>query len=105
MPVDSLDEQIDRANASGAVVIGTADRAIAQIERLLDQSGGFGTVLLNGGYWGDHAATLRSYEIFAERVMPRFNGQDAPVRTRNAVGPDRGHATGGAPPPTPSTGP
>jgi limonene 1,2-monooxygenase len=74
-PLDSLDEQIDVANASGAVVIGTADRAIAQIERLVEQSGGFGTVLLNGGYWGDHAATIRSYEIFADRVMPRFNGQ------------------------------
>ena len=78
-PLDSLDEQIDRANASGAVVIGTADRAIAQIERLLEQSGGFGTVLLNGGYWGDHAATLRSYQIFAEQVMPRFNAQAAPL--------------------------
>ena len=78
-PLDSLDEQIDRANASGAVVIGTADRAIAQIERLVEQSGGFGTVLLNGGYWGDHAATLRSYQIFAEKVMPRFNGQAGPL--------------------------
>jgi len=74
-PMDSLDEMIDTANASGAVVIGTADRAVAQIERLLEQSGGFGTVLLNGGYWGDHAATLRSYEIFADQVMPQFNGQ------------------------------
>jgi len=81
--VDSLDEQIDRANASGAVVIGTADRAIAQIRRLVEQSGGFGTVLLNGGYWGDHAATLRSYEIFAERVMPLFNGQSDPLHRSN----------------------
>ena len=82
-PVDSLDEQIDRANASGAVVIGTADRAIAQIQRLVERSGGFGTVLLNGGYWGDHAATLRSYEIFAERVMPLFNGQSDPLHRSN----------------------
>ncbi|HVM64805.1 MAG TPA: LLM class flavin-dependent oxidoreductase [Acidimicrobiales bacterium] len=77
-PRESLDEQIDIANQSGAIVIGTADMAIAQIERLLQQSGGFGTVLLNGGYWGDFEATLRSYEIFAERVMPFFNGQAAP---------------------------
>jgi limonene 1,2-monooxygenase len=77
-PRESLDEQIDVANESGAIVIGTADRAVAQIERLVEQSGGFGTVLLNGGYWGDFDATLRSYQIFAERVMPRFNGQGAP---------------------------
>jgi len=51
---------------------------VAQIERLVSQSGGFGTVLLNGGYWGDHAATLRSYQIFAEQVMPLFNGQGGP---------------------------
>jgi limonene 1,2-monooxygenase len=77
-PRESLDEQIDIANESGAIVIGTADRAITQITRLVEQSGGFGTVLLNGGYWGDFDATLRSYQIFAERVMPCFNGQGAP---------------------------
>jgi len=81
-PRMSLDERIDAANASGAVVIGTADRAIAQIERLLAQSGGFGTFLINGGYWGDLDATLRSYEIFANRVIPHFNGQlAAPTRS------------------------
>src|SRR5579864_6063533 len=85
-PRESLDEQIDIANESGAIVIGTPDRAIAQIERLVAQSGGFGTVLLNGGYWGDHAATLRSYRIFAEQVMPRFNGQgEAPVASYDWV--------------------
>ena len=74
-PHMSLDERIDAANASGAVVIGTADRAIEQIQRLVDQSGGFGTYLLNGGYWANLDHTLRSYEIFAEQVMPHFNGQ------------------------------
>ncbi len=74
-PQMSLDERIDAANASGAVVIGTADRAIEQIQRLIDQSGGFGTFLLNGGYWANLDDTLRSYEIFAEQVIPHFNGQ------------------------------
>ncbi len=73
----SLDERIDAANASGSAVIGTADRAVAQIQRLVDASGGFGTVLLNGGYWGDVDTTMRSYQIFAERVLPHFNGQAA----------------------------
>jgi limonene 1,2-monooxygenase len=71
----SLDERIDAANASGSAVIGTADRAIAQIQRLIDASGGFGTVLLNGGYWGDVEQTMHSYEIFAKQVIPHFNGQ------------------------------
>ena len=81
-PHMSLDERIDAANASGAVVIGTADRAIEQIQRLVDQSGGFGTYLLNGGYWANLDDTLRSYQIFAEQVMPHFNGQlGAPTRS------------------------
>jgi limonene 1,2-monooxygenase len=81
-PTMSLDERIDAANASGAVVIGTPDRAIEQIQRLIDQSGGFGTFLLNGGYWADTEATMRSYQIFAEQVMPYFNGQlAAPTRS------------------------
>jgi len=81
-PKMTLDERIDAANASGAVVIGTADRAIEQIQRLVDQSGGFGTYLLNGGYWADVEHTMRSYEIFAEQVMPHFNGRlEAPARS------------------------
>ncbi len=81
-PDMSLDERIDAANASGAVVIGTADRAVEQIRRLVEQSGGFGTFLCNGGYWADTEATMRSYQIFAEQVMPHFNGQlAAPTRS------------------------
>jgi limonene 1,2-monooxygenase len=81
-PTLSLDERIDAANASGAVVIGTPDRAIEQIRRLLDQSGGFGTLLLNGGYWASPDDTMRSYQLFAEQVMPHFNGQiEAPTRS------------------------
>jgi limonene 1,2-monooxygenase len=76
-PPMTLDERIDAANASGSAVIGTPDRAVAQIQRLIDASGGFGTVLLNGGYWGDVDSTMRSYEIFATQVIPHFNGQAA----------------------------
>jgi limonene 1,2-monooxygenase len=79
-PAMSLDERIDAMNDSGAAVIGTADRAIAQIHRLVEQSGGFGTLLLNGGSWGNPASTKRSFEIFAEQVMPHFTGQaEAPM--------------------------
>ena len=78
----SLDERIDAANASGAVVIGTPDRAVEQIQRLVDQSGGFGTLLLNGGYWAGFEDTCNSYRLFAEQVMPHFNGQlAAPTRS------------------------
>src|SRR3546814_4724142 len=59
----------------GGVVIGTADDAIEYIQGLLDQSGGFGTFLFLGHDWASPAATLNSYRIFAEKVMPHFQNQ------------------------------
>jgi limonene 1,2-monooxygenase len=49
--------------------------AIEQIERLVDKTGGFGAYLFLGADLADWSATLRSYELFAERVMPHFTGQ------------------------------
>jgi len=46
-------------NASGMAVIGTPEMAVAQIERLQKQSGGFGTYLFMAHDWADRAATLR----------------------------------------------
>jgi limonene 1,2-monooxygenase len=71
----NLDEAVDELNREGLAVIGTAERAIEQIERLVHQSGGFGAMLLVAADFADRAATLRSLEIFAERVMPHFRGQ------------------------------
>ena len=42
-------------NASGFAVIGTIDDAKAQIQRLIDQSGGFGTFLTMATDWADRA--------------------------------------------------
>jgi limonene 1,2-monooxygenase len=63
---------VDALNASGFAVIGTPDDAIAQLERLGQQSGGFGTYLLMAHEWADRAETLRSYELIARYVMPAF---------------------------------
>ena len=48
-------EMADAMNASGFAVIGTLDDAIAQIQRLIDQSGGFGTFLIMAHDWADRA--------------------------------------------------
>ncbi|MBV9412261.1 MAG: LLM class flavin-dependent oxidoreductase [Acidimicrobiia bacterium] len=64
---------------SDSAVIGTPDEAIAFIEGLLEQSGGFGTFLLLGHDWADPDRTLASYRLFAREVIPHFRGQlDAP---------------------------
>jgi len=60
---------------NGNVVIGTPDDAIAYIQGLLDQSGGFGTFLMLGHDWASPEATLESYRLFAREVMPHFQGQ------------------------------
>lgn len=59
---------------SGRAVIGTPEDAIAMIERLEKQSGGFGCLLLLAHNWANFEATKHSYELLARRVLPYFNG-------------------------------
>ncbi len=70
-------EMADAMNASGFAVIGTVDDAIAQIERLVAQSGGFGTFLNMAQDWADRPAMWRSYELMARYVFPHFQGSAA----------------------------
>ncbi len=65
---------VDALNASGFAVIGTVEDAINQVERLRQQSNGFGTFLLMGHEWADTAATRHSYELIARYVAPEFQG-------------------------------
>ena len=69
---------------TGTVVIGTPDDAVAYIQGLIDQSGGFGTFLMLGHDWASPTATLHSYELFARYVMPHFQGHlDAPRQSHD----------------------
>jgi limonene 1,2-monooxygenase len=79
MPGDQVDEMIDIINGAGAGVIGTPDQARAQVQRLWDQSGGFGCFLQMGHEWANPAATKRSAELFAAEVIPHFQGQAQPT--------------------------
>ena len=72
----SLLEAADPAQAmvdSGAAVIGTPDDAIAQLESLWEQTGGFGVFLQMAHNWARFEDTLNSYELFARHVTPHFN--------------------------------
>jgi limonene 1,2-monooxygenase len=81
---DDPNQLVEAMNASGISVVGTPDMAIAQIERLIEQSGGFGTYLFMAHEWADRQATLASYELFAREVMPVFQGSaERSVRSRN----------------------
>lgn len=70
----SIDELIDQRNASGYMVIGTPEMARHQIDRLWKQSGGFGSMLIMVTDMADYWSTRRSMELFAEEVMPHFQG-------------------------------
>ena len=74
-PPSNYRDFVDYANESGRMVIGTPDMAIAQLERLREKTGGFGAFLFLGADLADWQATKRSYELFAEYVMPHFQGQ------------------------------
>ena len=73
-------EYVEAYAASDSVVIGTPDDAIAYIESLLEQAGGFGTFLMLGHDWADPDATLRSYRLIAREVIPHFKRQLASPR-------------------------
>ena len=73
----TYEEMVKGMNEAGTGVIGTPEMAIAQIERLQKQSGGFGTYLAIGGDFADWQGTLRSYELMAQYVMLHFKNQMA----------------------------
>ncbi len=93
----NFESLVDALNASGLAVIGTVDDAIAQIERLQDQSGGFGTYLLMGHEWADTAATRHSYELIARYVAPHFQDSSASLtKSRDWAAENRPEFIGGA---------
>ena len=59
---------------SGTAVIGTPDDAVAQLERLTQQSGGFGCYMLMANDWAERRACLNSYELLAKEVFPHVQG-------------------------------
>lgn len=76
-PAGSVENAIAALRGSGLAVIGTPDDAIAQLERLGQQSGGYGCFLFMDHNWADWPRKQRSYELFARYVAPRFQHLNA----------------------------
>ncbi len=67
---------------SGFAVIGTPDDMIELLERLQEDTGGFGAFLVMANDWADREHTMKSYELMAKYVFPHFQGQaDRAVRS------------------------
>jgi limonene 1,2-monooxygenase len=61
---------------AGTTLVGSPEDVTRGIERLVELSqGGFGGLLFMAHEWANREATLRSFELFARYVMPRFQGQ------------------------------
>jgi limonene 1,2-monooxygenase len=77
-------ELADHLNHMGGAVIGTPEDAIALIDELIQESnGGFGTILLQAHEWANPEATRRSYELFAQYVLPAFDSRS--LRTEESM--------------------
>ncbi len=74
-----IPQMIDFINEGGIGAIGTPEDARNQVQRLVDQSGGFGSMLLLAHEWANPEATKRSFELFAQHVAPAFQGQASPT--------------------------
>ena len=72
-PRGSFDDMVQSINESSFGVIGSPEDAIAHLEALWKQSGGFGCYLQIAHNWADFEATKRSYELIARYVRPHVN--------------------------------
>jgi limonene 1,2-monooxygenase len=65
-------DPLDILIAAGAIVCGTPDDAIKQLDRLYAKQGQFGAFLQLAHNWADWERTKKSYELYARYVVPHF---------------------------------
>ncbi len=68
------DKLVEKMVESGAWCVGTPDDLIDTINRLDEESGGFGGLMIQATEWGTREQVLHSYELIARYVMPKFQG-------------------------------
>ena len=74
-PPGRSDDPLREGVAMGSTLVGTPETVIKGIERLIGYSqGGFGGIMFRAHEWATREQTMRSYELFARYVMPRFQG-------------------------------
>jgi|TARA_B100001971_G_C18244648_1_gene573367 limonene 1,2-monooxygenase len=61
-------------------VVGTPDEAIEQIEKINEEAGGIGGVMLTTHEWISPEKQKRSLELFARYVIPHFKGHTSDLK-------------------------
>jgi limonene 1,2-monooxygenase len=82
---------IDKMVEQGSWCIGTPDDLIETINRLDEESGGFGGFLVQATEFGTREQVLHSYELLARYVMPRFQGSLTHLEASQTWSADKRH--------------
>ena len=83
-PPGRADDPLREGVKMGTTLVGSPDTVSRGIERLIESSqGGIGGVMFRAHEWADRDKTMKSFELFARWVMPRFQGSlDTVVASR-----------------------
>jgi limonene 1,2-monooxygenase len=83
-PPGRADDPLREGVKMGSTLVGSPETVARGINRLLELSqGGFGGLMFRAHEWANREQTLRSYELFARHVMPRFQGSLDPIVASN----------------------
>jgi limonene 1,2-monooxygenase len=83
-PPGRSDDPLTEGVKMGTTLVGSVETVVRGIQRLEELSGGgFGGVLFRAHEWANREQTLKSYELFARYVMPRFQGSLDTIRESN----------------------
>jgi limonene 1,2-monooxygenase len=83
-PPGRSDDPLTEGVKMGTTLVGSVETVVRGIQRLHELSGGgFGGVLFRAHEWANREQTLKSYELFARYVMPRFQGSLDAIRNSN----------------------
>jgi limonene 1,2-monooxygenase len=83
-PPGRSDDPLTDGVKMGTTLVGSVDTVVRGISKLWELSaGGFGGLLFRAHEWATREQTLKSYELFARYVMPRFQGSHEMPRGSN----------------------
>src|SRR5437016_6521296 len=84
-PPGRSDDPLTEGVKMGTTLVGSVETVVRGIERLQEMSGGgFGGLLFRAHEWANREQTLKSYELFARFVIPRFQGSLETILGSNA---------------------
>jgi len=83
-PPGRADDPLREGVKMGTTLVGSPDTVSRGIEKLIENSkGGIGGIMFRAHEWADRDKTMKSFELFARWVMPRFQGSlDTVVASR-----------------------